>query len=272
MTKTLSALTLNKAASFFADAGIKVVLALVLLVVGFKAVSVAADMIDKSKAYSKMDANVRGFLKSFTVIALKVFLFIAAATVVGIPMTSVIAVLGSLGLAIGLAFQGSFSNVAGGLIILIFKPFKVGDFIDTPSGQGTVSDISIFYTKLTTPDNKKIIVPNGSVSNSALINVNSNEIRRVDFNVCASYDADVEQVKSALLNIAESHPLILKDPAPLARLNELADSSLNYAFWVWCKSSDYFTVKFDINEQIINVFGNQKIGIPYPQVDVHLSK
>ena len=262
--------TLGKIAEICADSAIKIVFALIVLVVGFKLVKFVAGCMAKSRVLEKIDPAVRTFCLSTVKILLKIIIVISAAGILGVPMTSVITILGSAGVAIGLALQGSLSNIAGGLIILIFKPFTVGDFIDCADGAGTVSSIGIFYTKIITPDNKLIIVPNGTITNQSLTNATGCNERRVDFTFSVGYECDIEKVKAILISIAENHEKVKKDPAPLARLQKHGESSLDFVFRVWCKSEDYWDVYFDVEEQVKQEFDKNGISIPYPQMDVHM--
>ena len=228
-------------------------------------------MIDRSKGLEKIDPAVRSFAKNSASIGMKVMVLITAASILGLNMTSFITLLGTVGVAVGLSLQGSLSNIAGGLIILIFKPFKIGDFITVDGSSGIVKEIGIFYTQLTTVDNVKIIVPNSVVSSETLTNASDQKIRRVDINVSVSYDSDIQKVKDILLDIANNHPDVLQEPAvPMARISAHGDNALEFAFRSWVKSENYWDVKFDMLEAIKNEFDKNGISIPYPQLDVHL--
>lgn len=264
--------TLEKFITLCTDGAIKIVFALLVLIIGFKVVKIVAGCMAKSRALEKIDPAVRTFLMSFIKIMLKIIIVISAAGILGVPMTSFITILGSAGVAIGLALQGSLSNIAGGLIILIFKPFNVGDFIDFSDGAGVVKSIGIFYTKIVTGDNKLIIVPNGAITNQSLVNASGCDERRVDFTFSTGYECDVEKVKEILLSIAQNHDKIKSTPAPVARLMNHGESSLDFAFRVWCDSADYWDVYFDVEEQVKQEFDKNGISIPYPQMDVHVVK
>lgn len=248
--------------------GGKLIAALLLLAIGFKLVNKLTKKIHKIKAFEKMEISTRNFMHSLINISLKVIIGITALAIMGVPMSSIVAVVGSCGLAIGLALQGSLSNIAGGFIILIFKPFVLGDFISAGDISGKVEDIGIFHTKLITVDNKRIIVPNATISNATLTNASALETRRVDLNFTASYDADISKVEAALLKVCNEHPLVLKDPAPFARLSAHLDSSLQYTVRVWCKNEDYWTVYYDLLKDVKVEFDAQGIEIPYPHLDV----
>ncbi len=251
----------------------KIILGLLVLIAGFKLSKLLVKLIIKGKFFNTLDPAVQSFLKSFIGIAIKVLVIITAAGVVGINMASFITILGSMAVAIGLSLQGSLSNIAGGLIILIFKPFKIGDSITVSGESGVVSEIGIFYTHLKTSDNRKVIIPNSVVSNDKLINATEQDKRRVDINVTVGYDSDIEQVKSILLNIANNHPMVITEPAvPMARLSNHGDNALEFTFRIWCKAEDYWELKFDMLESIKKEFDKNNISIPYPQLDVHIDK
>lgn len=251
----------------------KLIFGAIVLIAGFKISKFLIKLFTKGKVFSSLDPAVQSFLKSFISIALKAVVIITAAGVVGVNMASFITILGSMAVAIGLSLQGSLSNIAGGLIILIFKPFKIGDFITVDGESGIVTEIGIFYTHLTTGDNRKIIIPNSVVSNDKLINASEQDKRRIDINVTVGYEIDIEKVKKILLEIANSHPKVIKEPdLPMARLANHGDSALEFVFRSWCKSEDYWDVKFDMMESIKREFDANNISIPYPQLDVHLEK
>ncbi len=250
----------------------KILSAVLILVIGLALVKFLVKLITKSKAFSKLDPGVASFLKSFLSISSKILIFVTVAAVIGIPMTSFITILGSVAVAIGLSLQGSLSNIAGGLLILLNKPFVVGDFISVSGYDGSVSDIGLFYTRLTTADNRKVVLPNSLVSSNALINVTEQKTRRVDLDITVDYGSDVEKVKNILLDIANNHSLVLKDPAPVARLCAHGDSALVFVFRTWCNRDDYWTVRFDLLEAVKSEFDKEGVSIPFPQLDVHLDK
>ncbi len=254
------------------SAGIRLVISAILLIVGFKLIKVLVKALEKSRLFGRIDASVRTFIKSFVSIALKIVLILTVAAYLGLPMTNMIAVLGSAGLALGLALQGSLSNLAGGLMILIFKPFRVGDFIESGSDAGTVEAISILYTELRTTDNCRIVIPNGTISNAVVKDYSAEETRRVDLDFSVGYRSDIDQVKKLLSDLAAAHELILKDPAPVVYLKNHGDSALVFTFRAWVKTEDYWTVYFDMNECVKKAFDAYGIEIPFPQLDVHLDK
>lgn len=251
----------------------KLLVAIIVLVAGFKLIKLISRLITKSKGFAKLDPNVRSFFNSFLSIALKALVIVTVAGIIGIPMTSFITILGSMAVAIGLSLQGSLSNIAGGLIILLFKPFAIGEYISVNGVEGTVSDIGLYYTYLKTGDNQKIVIPNAIASNNTLVNVTHQTTRRVDLKVTVAYDTDIDTVKDILLGLAHAHPKVLQTPtAPMARLAEHGDSALVFVFRCWCKSEDYWDVRFDLLEQVKESFDKRGISIPYPQLDVHLDK
>lgn len=256
--------------SFFAGSGIKILTSLILLVFCWKLIGFLIKTIQNNKAFSRIDQGARNFILTLLSIVLKVILVLTVAANLGVPMTNVAAILASCGLAIGLALQGSLSNFAGGIMILTFSPFRVGDFIESGGKEGTVKLISLLSTTITTPDNKDIIIPNGTLINSVITNFSSESERRVDLNFTVSYGSDTEKVKKVLLLLAEQHPLVLDEPAPFARLTENTDSALVFTLRVWCKREDFWTVRLDLLEQVNNAFTKLQILIPYPQMDVHL--
>lgn len=254
---------------FATTMGARLIGALLVLIFGFIFINILCKKIRTSK---KMDAMLAKFLASFTNFGGKVIIVITAISIMGVEMTSVVAILASAGVAIGLALQGSLSNIAGGILLVIFKPFKVGDWITVDGHSGTVTDLNLFYTYLKTGDNAVVCIPNATSSNTSLVNVSVNDTRRVDFTVSVAYGTDVDYVKKLLLAIASSHDLALSDPAPLCRLSAFNESSLDFTLRVWVNSKDYWTVKFDINEDIDKVFKHENIEIPFPQVDVHIKE
>lgn len=255
---------------FCMASGVKLVAAVLILIVGFKVVDALGKRFKNTRLYARLDPTGRTFFKSFITVLLKIILVIAAALVIGVPMASMVAVIGSAGLAIGLALQGSLSNIAGGFIILVFRPFKVGDYISTADAVGTVEAINIFYTKVSTADNKVIQIPNSVISNQTLTDLSTKKIRRVDLTFCTAYDCDFEQVKKILNDVALEHPKVLKDPEPTARLGEHGASSLNFVLRVWCENKEYWDVYYDMVENVKKAFEINNIEIPYQQLDVHI--
>lgn len=259
-------------ANFCINAGIKLIIALLVLVIGLKISKIITNKFIKSKSMRKVDPSVQSFISNVILIALDALVVVSAALIIGIPAASFIALLGTAGVAIGLALQGAFSNFAGGIMILIFRPFKVGDYIDYSGLSGTVLDISIFYTVLCTIDNKHITIPNGTLMNSSVINYSAEKTRRLDIDFNVSYDSDIEKVKSIILDKTNAHSAALQDPAPFCRLTNQGESALTFTLRVWCDSADYWQLKFDLLEGIRKDFDKNGISIPFPQLDVHLDK
>lgn len=252
--------------------GLKLLYALIVFIIGRILIKWLTKLMKKSKFAQKHDATVVRFLQNFVGIALHIVLVVSIIGILGVPLASVVTVIASAGVAIGLALQGALSNVAGGIMILLFRPFRLGDFVDTAGHSGTVSDIGIFYTVLTTPDNKVVTIPNGTIMGDSVINYSVKDTRRVDLVFSVAYGTDVEKVKSILLAEAEKHELVLKDPAPFCRLSKQNESSLDFTMRVWAESKDYWQVNFDILEAVNTRFAAEGIEIPFNQLDVHITK
>jgi small conductance mechanosensitive channel len=252
--------------------GPKVIGAIVVLLIGLWVIKMITKGFGRMMKKKDTDPSLQGFLKSMVSIMLKVLLFISVMGMVGIQATSFIAIIGAAGLAIGLALQGTLQNFAGGVIILLFKPYKVGDFVDGAGHMGTVKEIKIFTTILNTPDNKLIIIPNAQLSNASLTNFSALETRRVDFTFGIGYGDDYDKAKEVLLGLIQADDRILKDPEPFIALSGLGDSSVNIVVRVWAKGADYWGIYFDMNEKVYKTFSQQGLSIPFPQMDVHLIK
>ena len=250
--------------------GPKLLLALVVLIVGLWVVNRVVALINAAMTKKEVELTLKRFLLSLTGIMLKALLLISVASMIGIETTSFIAVLGAAGLAIGLALQGSLSNFAGGVLLLFFKPDKVGHFIEAQGHAGTVHSIQIFTTMLKTADNKTIIIPNGPIANGSIINYSSEATRRVDMVFGIGYDDDIDKAKEILKRVIEADSRILKEPAAAVLLAELADSSVNFNVRVWVNAADYWGVYFAMQEAVKKAFDSEGVSIPYPQRDVHL--
>lgn len=251
----------------------RLALAILTLVIGFWIIGRLIGLARKVMEKRDVDPTLRPFLSSIFGVLLKVMLLISVAGMVGIETTSFIAVLGAAGLAVGLALQGSLGNFAGGVLLLIFRPFKVGDFIETQGHSGVVNQILIFNTILKTPDNKTIILANGPVAGGSIVNYSTEEKRRVDFTFGIGYSDDIDKAKAALMKIIEADSRIINDPAePFVAVKELADSSVNFVVRVWCNSGDYWGIFFNMQESVKKTFDAESISIPFPQTDVHLFK
>jgi small conductance mechanosensitive channel len=219
---------------------------------------------------SNLDSSLKPFLKGIVGGLLKVMLILTVLGTLGIQMTSFVAILGAAGLAVGMALSGTLQNFAGGVMILIFKPFKVGDFIDAAGYKGVVKEIQIFNTIMTTGDNKTIIIPNGGLSNTSMTNFSTEPERRVDWTFGIGYGDSTEKAKEVLNKLIVEEPRIKKDPAHFIAVSELADSSVNFVVRAWVDAADYWGVFFDMNEKVYNTFNAEGLNIPYPQMDVHV--
>jgi small conductance mechanosensitive channel len=248
----------------------RVALALITLIIGIWIINKVVAGSRKLMEVRSVDATLRAFLGSMLNVVLKALLFISVASMVGIATTSFIAILGAAGLAIGLALQGSLANFAGGVLILLFKPFKVGDFIEAQGFMGTVKEIQIFVTFLNTVDNRLVIIPNGPLSNGSLVNFSAESLRRVDMKFGIGYGDDIRKAKAILEKLVSEDPRTLKDPAHQIALSELADSSVNFVVRVWVNAADYWGLYFDMHEKVKLTFDAEGISIPYPQRDVHV--
>ena len=220
----------------------------------------------------EVDASLRGFLNSMIGILLKIMLFISVIGMMGVQMTSFIAILGAAGLAVGMALSGTLQNFAGGVMLLIFKPFKAGDFINAQGFSGVVKEIQIFNTILKTGDNKTIIIPNGSLSTGPMTNFSTEPKRRVDFVFGIGYGDDVDVAKKVLNELIAADERIHKDPEPFIVVSELADSSVNLTVRVWADAANYWGIYFDMQEKVYKTFGKEGLNIPFPQMDVHVQK
>ena len=245
-------------------------LAVLIFIIGTLLNKIVLKILTRGLKKSKLDKTVHGFLRSMVRVVLYAFTLIITLSILQIPMSSIIAVIGAAGLAVGLALQDSLSNIAGGFILLFAKPFKVGDYIEVNGISGVVDDITILSTKITTADNKVIFIQNGTVSSATIVNYTQEERRRVDFSFGISYDNDFRKAITIIQNVVDKHNLILKEPEPTIRLNELAQSSMNIITRVWVNSNDYWTVYYDIIEQVKLEFDMNDIIIPYNQLDVHV--
>jgi small conductance mechanosensitive channel len=245
-------------------------LALITLFVGLRIISFALKLVDNGFEKSKIDPTLRPFLHSLVGSFLKIMLFISVAAMVGIATTSFVAIIGAAGLAVGLSLQGTLANFAGGVLILIFKPYEVGHFIEAQGFIGTVKEIKIFVTILTTPQNRIVIIPNAAMSNGSLTNYSIMDTVRIDLTIGISYDASIKEAKDILLKICENDKKVLKTPAPQIVVGELGDSSVNIHVRPWVKTPDYWDTYFAILEECKLKLDEAGIGIPYPQTDVHL--
>ena len=263
---------LDKLNDLWVDAGLKIIYVLVILIVGSKLIKIIMKLITKGRAYKKLDKSVSSFLMSFINIALNILLLVIIAGVIGIPSASIITLIGSAGVAIGLAMQGGLSNIAGGIIILIFKPFKVGDFIDTHTDSGTVKNISLFYTTLTTVDNRTVSIPNGNLANSPSVNFSNESSRRLDIVMDISYNNKIADVKKSINSVLDKEKRINREKDVFVRVTNYKESSIEYTIRVWVSKDDYWNIKFDLLENLKNKFDQDGIIIPYNQLDIHIDK
>ncbi|MFC2130035.1 mechanosensitive ion channel family protein [Bacteroidota bacterium] len=250
----------------------KVLLAIITLLIGLWVVKKVVKVLNKVMDKKDVDQSLQGFLSSLTSIILKLLLILSVISMVGIETTSFVAILAAAGFAIGMALQGSLGNFAGGVLILLFKPYKVGDFIESQGYSGVVQSIQIFNTVMLTPDNKKIIIPNGAVSNGPITNFTAETIRRLDLSFGIGYHDDIDKAKSVIEKIINGDERIKKDLTHLIAVGQLADSSVNITVRVWCDTSEYWNIYFDIHEKIKKEFDANGVSIPFPQTDVHLHK
>jgi len=249
-----------------------VVSAIVALIVGLYVVGIMVKVIGKVLDQSNTDPSLTSFIRSLVSILLKVMVYITAIGMLGVEMTSFIAILGAAGLAVGMALSGTLQNFAGGVMILLFKPYKVGDVIEAQGYVGSVKEIQIFTSILTTPDNKTVLIPNGPLATGSLINFSTQDTRRVDWTIGIAYGDDLDKAYEVIKGFIGEDDRILKDPEPFMALSALADSSVNIVVRVWVNSPDYWGVFFDMNEKVYRSFDKEGLGIPFPQMDVHLHK
>ncbi len=265
---------LDKITKWLLDKCLAIITMLVFLFIAFKVAKLILKIINRSFDRSKLDSSVSGFLLSLIRIAVYSIIIIMAAAMVGFQVTSLVTILGTAGLAIGLALQGSLANFAGGVLILIMKPFKVGDYIveNDKKCEGTVESIDIFYTKLRTYDNKQIVIPNGNITNNSITNVTSNNCRMLDLSVNISYKQDIKEAKEVLTAMLEKSQYRLKDRDVTVFVDSLGESGIKLGVRCWVSIADYWNAKWEITENIKNTFDEHGIEIPYNQLDVHLDK
>ncbi|MEQ9414222.1 MAG: mechanosensitive ion channel [Cyclobacteriaceae bacterium] len=252
--------------------GPKLLAAIAVWIVGLWIIKALMRGLKNVMSKGQLDASLKPFLLSMANILLKVMLVISVLSMLGIEMTSFVAILGAAGLAVGLALSGTLHIFAGGVMLLVFKPYKVGDFVEASGYSGTVNSIQIFNTILKTADNKTIIIPNGGLSTSSITNYSTEERRRVDWTIGVGYGDDLDKARSVIKRLCDEDERILKDPEVLIAVSALADSSVNFTVRAWVKASDYWGVFFRMNEQVYKTFEKEGLNIPYPQMDVHVHK
>ena len=257
---------------FVTTYGLKLIVGLVVLYIGLKVVKVIMRSIEKRMEARKVDETLRPFISGVLSTLLRIMVIISALSLMGLEMTSFVAVLGAASLAVGMALSGTLQNFAGGVVILILRPYKAGDFIEAQGYLGVVSEIQVFHTILKTTDNKTVIIPNGPLSTDSLVNYTREKTRRVDFIFGIAYGDNVQTARETLMEIFANDARILKDPEPFVGLGALADSSVNLTTRVWVKTEDYWDVFFQTQETVYKKFEEKGLSIPFPQMDVHVHK
>lgn len=270
ITNAIGSITISTVLSFVLDLLMSAVVALLILFVGRKLIKWAMKLYDKFTEKSKIDQQVSDFLRRVINIALNVLLVILVVDYIGFETSSIMAAIGSAGLAIGLALQGSLSNFAGGVILLLLKPFKAGDLIDACGEQGTVQTVDIFYTKLLTVDNKMVVIPNGALANANIENYSHEPKRRLDLSIGVEYSADINKVKDVLQSIADKQEMVLKNEEVTIFISSFDASCITMGLRVWVASENYWTLKFAMMEDIKKIFDENDIAIPFNQLDVNL--
>ena len=254
------------------NTGLKIIISVIILIVGFRIINVIVRKIEKRFNTDKFDKTLIRTLSYIGRVAAKALVIICIVGYLGIDTSGLTALVTSIGVCVGLAVNGALSNFAGGVLIIFTRPFKVDDYIEVEGADisGTVEDIHIVSTKLRTPDNKVIYVPNGTLSNSSIINYSEKDTRRVDFTFSISYDDDAEKAKALIMEICKANELVFDDPAPFVRVGEYANSSIDIVARVWVKTDDYWTVKYDVLEAVKKKFDENSITVPYNQIDLHI--
>ena len=250
--------------------GLHLLYGILFLAVGLKAAKWLAGRIRRMRLMQRIDPNVASFVSNSSSLVLKVIVLVIAALIIGVPGSAFITLFGSAGVAIGLALQGSLSNLAGGLMLLFFKPFTVGDYIKTDTDEGTVKQISAFYTTILTLDNRRVILPNGELTNKRLINYSAEPTRMLDLPFSVAYDSDPEHVRSVLLRCAAENPHVLSEPAPAAPMTAHGDSAVTFNLRAWVAKENYGAARFGLIESVKTTFDREGISIPYPQMDIHM--
>ena len=254
------------------DSGFKLLGFILILIIGFKIVKIILKILSKDRRFNLFDKSVQSFINSFLNISLKCLVLITGLAYIGVPMTSMITLFGTASLAIGLALQGGLTNMVGGLMILIFKPFKVGDWIESNDVSGSVDNITIFYTEISTLDSTKVVLPNGTLANSNIKNFTTNAKRKLCLDFSVSYDSDIDKVKKVLKDVVDKEDMVLKDEEIFIRLTKHDDSALIFTVRVWTENKNFWPLKFNLLENVKKAFDKNKIIIPFPQIDVHVDK
>ena len=272
LSKVKMSSLIEKLLEWAATTGFKLIVGALIISIGFKIIKRAIEHFIKFLERRDVDVTLRKFLKSLITVTLKVLLVMPVLGYWGIQLSGIAALVASAGVAIGLALQGSLSNFAGGFIILLIRPFKVGDYIETSAYSGAVEQIGLFYTQLVTVDNKQILIPNGNLSNGSLINYSAKPTRRVDLTFNVGYENDIHHVKEVLNKIVENNNLILKDPKPFIAVSAHSASSVDFVVRVWCNTQDYWNIYHSLLEEVKITFDKENISIPYPQMDLHVKE
>ena len=252
----------NKAIEIATDAGSKILLALLIFIIGRIIIGKILKIIDKSSFTQKMEPTVKSFLHSFIKIGLYVILVISIINVLGVPMASVITVLASAGVAVGLALQGALTNLAGGILIMLLRPFKVGDYVASAGEEGVVKEITLFYTTLLTVDNRRVIIPNGTLMNANVTNFSAEETRRVDLVFSCGKGENVQKVQDLMIGVMKKNSLVLKNPAPFAQLSGGTNEAMEFTVRAWAKTADYWDTYFQLTQQVTEALGEAGVKAP----------
>ena len=263
---------LKTVVDWFTHTGIKLLIAIILMIVTFAVINGVTKKIYKRLQKKKADETLSRVCTQAARIILKLLVLVCLIGYVGIEPASISAVIASIGVGISLAVQGTLSNFAGGVIIIVMRPFKIGDYITSNGQEGTVEDIKLFYTHIVTNDNKAVVIPNGSLANNVIVNSSAKDTRRVDIVTQVAYGSDVALVKKLIKDVCQQNGLVFKDPAPFVEMSELNESSLDFTVRVWCNRPDYWTVKFALLDDIKKALDENGIEIPYKQIDVHVKE
>ena len=255
-------------ASTLLKVGVKILFSIIILIIGFKLIKVAVRLINNRKIMNRMEASIRGFITNFITIFLKIILVITAAAYLGVPMASMIAVLGTAAAAVGLALQGGLSNIAGGIMILVNRPFKVDDYVECGGEGGTVKEIGLMHTTLITPDNVHVVIPNGNITSSTIKNYSVENIRRMDLDFTVAYGTDVDKVKSVLHKVAGVTEGVLTEPEVQVFMVEHAETAVKFRLRAWASKDDYWDVKFALTENVERIFDASGIEVPSNKVSV----
>lgn len=269
MTNVMSVI-INFINEYLVHFAVSLVCAALILLIGLKLVKVLTKKLAKSKAFQKMDSSVSSLILNTIKVLLNALIIIVAVQILGVPSATIIAALGSCGLAVGLALQGGLSNLAGGVMIMVFKPFHIGDYISTSSGEGTVEDIGLFYTKLATVDNRLINIPNSALSSTTVTNLSVKETRGIDVEVALAYGSDLDLARKTLLECAKKCDKVLSEPAPQVFVSAHGDSAIKVTLRVSVRGGDYWPARFWLMENSLKDVAAAGLSIPYPQLDVHM--